>query len=235
VLDWGGMSRADEIAQEGARSGIGPLLVDDRERSAELWQALIDEGFAVEAARLPAGDLLLPGRWRVERKTVPDFRASLLDGRLFRQAAQLRRHPEAPLFVLEGQRDGVPVLPGELGALLCLILEMDLPVIPSSNAKETARIMGLLARRRRRHTVAIRNAHPRSPGSVAVRLLASIPGIGAIRAQALLESFANLAAVTAAEVNDLETVTGIGPALARRLKKVFCEASPTGRESSRPR
>jgi len=132
------MISAKATLQEPPLPNLGPLLVDDRERSPGLWQALVDEGFAVESGRLPAGDLLLSGRWRVERKTGPDFRASLLDGRLFRQAAHLRRFPEAPLFLLEGQTGAAPPLPGELGVLLCLILDLDLPVVPSPSPAETA-------------------------------------------------------------------------------------------------
>lgn len=215
------MSTSTAVPSLPAATDPGLLQVDDRERSPELLQALAAEGFVLQRIRLPAGDLLLPGRWRVERKTITDFRASLFDGRLFRQAAQLRRHPEAPLIILEGAWEETPPLPGELGALLALVIDAGLPVVPAPTPHDTARILGLLARRRRLRASPSRHGAARTFLSPAHRLVASLPGIGPTRATALLQAFPTLAALTAATTPELERVPGIGPGIAHRLERIF--------------
>ena len=57
----------------------------------------------VEIARLEVGDYRVERRVVVERKTVADFAASLIDGRLFQQAAALALAPERSVLVLEGR------------------------------------------------------------------------------------------------------------------------------------
>lgn len=212
-----------------------PLYVDDRERSDPLWAAMRDLGLPITRCRLPAGDFLITGRWRVERKTVSDFRASLFDGRLFRQMAHLRRFPEAPLLLLEGDLGASPPLPGELGALLTLILEADFPVVPSPSPQATARLLALLHDRPRRARSPSPRNQPDRHRSPAAHLLAALPGIGHHKAAALLHHFGHLAAVGSASPEDLATVPGIGPALARRLQRAFQQphAAPVATANSR--
>jgi len=67
------------------------IVVDDREKTGgKVLAALAGRGDAtVEIARLDVGDYHIEHRVVVERKTAADFAASLIDGRLFHQAATL--------------------------------------------------------------------------------------------------------------------------------------------------
>ena len=61
------------------------IIVDDRERAdGKVLAALAArDDVTVEIARLEVGDYRVERRVVVERKTVADFAASLIDGRLF--------------------------------------------------------------------------------------------------------------------------------------------------------
>jgi len=68
------------------------ILVDHSEGESALLEAMQRTGrFDVRKARLPTGDYLIDDRVLVERKTLADFSASLVDGRLFPQVARLAR------------------------------------------------------------------------------------------------------------------------------------------------
>ena len=54
--------------------------------------------------------------------------------------------------------------------------------------------------------------------------LAMIPGIGRRKAEAIADRFPNLEALRGAAPNELETIEGVGPVLARRVKE-FAEKS----------
>jgi len=65
-------------------------IVDDLESAGVVPPALARRRDAtIEVARLSVGDYCVQRRVLVERKTAADFAASLIDGRLFRQAAAL--------------------------------------------------------------------------------------------------------------------------------------------------
>ena len=68
------------------------IQVDHPERESLLLELLRQsEDFDVRLARLRVGDYLINDQVLIERKTIVDFAASLVDGRLFPQAARLAR------------------------------------------------------------------------------------------------------------------------------------------------
>jgi ERCC4-type nuclease len=84
----------------------------------------------------------------VERKTIGDFVASLIDGRLFPQAARLAHGPYRSLLLIEGPTPpSVPdVHPHALeGALVSLATMWRLPVLHSSEPEHSLLILRLLA------------------------------------------------------------------------------------------
>jgi len=62
------------------------------------------DDFAVHLERLAVGDYVIDGGIVVEWKTYTDFATSLVDGRLFPQAAALARSPHRPVLLLEGPK-----------------------------------------------------------------------------------------------------------------------------------
>src|SRR5882762_9209151 len=87
------------------------ITVDHRERGSGVPEALSHlGGLEVRIATLWYGDYSLAGAVGIERKTGSDFAASVIDGRLFRQAGGLCRTYERPLIIMEGLRPSVPSL-----------------------------------------------------------------------------------------------------------------------------
>ena len=66
------------------------IVADDREEAGGVIAELRGwADVALEVRRLPVGDFLVEERFAVERKTLADFSCSVVDARLFKQAAAL--------------------------------------------------------------------------------------------------------------------------------------------------
>jgi len=62
------------------------IIIDCREKSSGL-QELLAAHFTIAVKKIPYGDYLINDRITVERKTARDFLISIIDLRLFKQAA----------------------------------------------------------------------------------------------------------------------------------------------------
>ena len=89
----------------GVKSARPVLRVDFSERHSALLELAQASGdFDVRVERLSVGDDFAGAGVIVERKTYADFATSLVDGRLFPQAAALARSPHRPIILLEGPK-----------------------------------------------------------------------------------------------------------------------------------
>ncbi len=203
------------------------LVVDDRERAGEtVLAALVAHGdAAIEIARLRVGDYRVERRVVVERKTAADFAASLIDGRLFRQAAALAMAPERAVLVLEGsdkdwQDIGVRHEAVQ-GALIAVGVFYGVVVLRSDGPEETARLLVYLGRQARRsaHGGLPRSGYrPKGKRARQLFLLQGLPGVGPERAARLLERFGSVEAIMTASAEDLAAVDGIGEKTAAKMR-----------------
>ena len=148
--------------------GASPLRIvaDDRENAGGVITALRARPADVTLAvrRLTAGDFIVEDNFLVERKTLPDFAASVVDARLFKQAEKLACSGRRGLLILEGTASSV----GETGvsrealqgALITVSVFFGLAVLRARDAAETARLLIYLGRQAQRFA---RHAFPR-PG-----------------------------------------------------------------------
>ena len=201
------------------------IIIDDRERSQTIHQALIAmEGVSCERQRLAIGDFQVDGRFLFERKTLPDFAVSVIDGRLFKQMTQLAMSPLNGVLVLEGSsRDLKPsgVRRETLqGALITTSLILGIPVLRAFNPDETVRLMVYTARQVR---FAATGGLPRSgyrpkgKRKQQLHILQSLPGVGPARAARLLARFGSVRNVLNASFENLITIEGIGTETARNI------------------
>ena len=174
--------------------------------------------------RLELGDYGVDGRLRVERKTLVDFAASIVDGRLFRQAIALAKSGQATLLILEGRGSDLSRvrLPRSAlqGALITVSLVLGIPVLRAADGEETARLILYAAGQLRIAAAGAIRRHGRRPlgkRRLQLHILQGLPGIGPLRAGRLLDRFGEVAAVLAAREDDLRQVEGIGEATARRI------------------
>ena len=205
------------------------VVIDDRERGGGVILALrAMADMDVEVRRLPLGDYLLDDRILFERKTVSDFVVSLLDGRLFRQACRLSGSAHRPVYILEGvwNRGTVKGVSREslLGAVTMLSVTLNIPLLRSRDAQETAQLIryaGEQARRVLHNAVNRPGYRPRGLRKRRLFVLQGLPGIGPARAARLLDTFGSLEGVFGADADELAEVEGLGRKSAAAIRRLI--------------
>jgi DNA excision repair protein ERCC-4 len=203
------------------------LRVDCSERNAALLDLARGCGdFDIRMERLAVGDYLIDGGIVIERKTYADFATSLVEGRLFPQAAALARSPHRPIVLLEGPTPAkMPDVHAHAlkGAVLSLAVMWRLPVIHARNPEDSLRILQLLARQLAKTDLGVLKRYDRKPKRLASRklyMLQGLPGVGPALANRLLIHFGSVERVITADQGMLVQVRGIGPQKAQRIRTV---------------
>lgn len=207
------------------------LSVDHSERHSALLESVRRSGaLDVRMVHLDAGDYLLDNAVLVERKTIGDFVGSLVDGRLFPQAARLAHSRYRSLLLIEGPRPRSmsDVHPHALeGALVSLAAMWRLPVLHSSEPEHSLLILRLLAHQVSRTQQPVLRRFDRKPKRLASRrlfLLQGLPGVGPALAHRLLCHFGSIEGVLSADASDLAEVRGIGAGKAARIRELVGDA-----------
>ncbi len=204
------------------------IKVDAREDSSRIGEILARE-YGVNAVRetLRVGDYVINGEIVVERKTTVDFVRSIIDGRLFKQVAGMKRFFDFVFFIIEGKElynTGINIHPHAIkGALVSLALAWQAQVFFTESAKETALFLSLIDRQK----ALVPNEYIKRPGRRPKRqrkrqlyILQSLPAIGPKLAIELLNYFGSVEAVFTAEVDKLTEISGLGKITAEKIKKV---------------
>lgn len=178
---------------------------------------------------LDVADYQLSERVGVERKRVPDFLQSLIDGRLFEQLASLKQAFQKPLLLIEGEEDIYSERKMSErainGALSAIAIDMGIPLLWTRSQLESARLLLAIAHREQvqlRKSAFLR-AKPefRSLNQEQEFLLAGLPKVSTVLAKRLLRKFGSPAAVFSATEEELMQVEGIGERLAKRIREVL--------------
>jgi ERCC4-type nuclease len=202
--------------------------VDFSERSAALLDlARACDDFDVEMVHLAIGDYSIDEHVIVERKTYADFATSLVDGRLFPQAAALARSPHRPIVLLEGPTP--PRLPNVhphalKGAVVSLAVMWRLPLLYARDPEDSLRILRDLAHQASRAGGVLRR-YDRKPKRVASRklyVLQGLSGVGPALAHRLLLEFGSVERVITASEEALMRVRGVGSKKAARIRELVC-------------
>jgi len=201
------------------------IIVDDREPPSVIEALQSLQGCQVATQRLLLGDYLVDDRLLFERKTLPDFVASVLDGRLFRQAAGLAASRFHSIIILEGAIKDIASsgISREAlqGALISATVIFGIPLLRSLDPAETARLMLYTARQVRsvpNGALPRGGKRPKSKRKVQLQILQGLPGIGPTRAQSLLERYGSVANVMQADSQMLVETPGIGQETAERIR-----------------
>ncbi len=208
------------------------VIVDDREPLAGPYEYLCGmPNMKITRRRLQTGDYLLDNRILFERKTAPDFGQSLIDGRLFAQAIRLRQTAMSSVLILEGNQHAWTKTgirwEALQGALITLSVLLGIPVLRSSDAPETAKLMvqtAMQVDRVAKGGLARPGYRPHGKRRRQLYILQGLPGIGPQRAERLLDTFGSVEAVIGANVLDLCSVEGVGKQTAKSIRQVVQEA-----------
>jgi DNA excision repair protein ERCC-4 len=218
---------------EGAPKSVHRLVVDHSERHSALLDAVRRTGWCdVQTDRLATGDYLVDGQVLVERKTIRDLAASLIDGRLFPQVARLAHSPYRSLLLIEGPTpSSLPDVHDHSieGALVSIAAIWRIPVLHSSDPEQSARMLRFLAEQLCGPHERLLRRFDRKPKRLASRrlfLLQGLPGVGPALAHRLLSQFGSIERILTADAATLTEVRGIGARKAARIRELVGDPSP---------
>jgi DNA excision repair protein ERCC-4 len=203
------------------------LVVDHAESHSALLDAVRQSGvFEIRMVHLTTGDYLIDDEVLVERKSVADFAASLVDGRLFPQVARLAHSRYRSLLLIDGPTAAVipDVHPHSVeGALVSITAMWRVPVLHASDPEQAVRLLRFLAEQVRgpRHRVLRRlDRKPKRFASRRLFLLQGLPGVGPALADRLLRHFGSVERIVSADLSALTQVQGVGTKKAARIREL---------------
>ena len=123
--------------------------VDFREKNSLVASEIMKLGMEIEFKQLLVGDYIVKGIV-IERKTISDFKSSIIDKRIITQLLEMKQCDKS-LLILEGIGEEMYI--GGIhenafrGFLLSVALDYQIPVIFTHDEKDTARYIYLLGRK----------------------------------------------------------------------------------------
>jgi Fanconi anemia group M protein len=164
----------------------------------------------------------------VERKEVDDFASSIIDGRLFQQAAKLKDAYVKPLFIVEGENltgSGRVRPEAMMGAYASILIDYGIPIIWTQKPSETALLMFAISRREqiqdKRPPRIMTVVKPRTLQEEQEFIISSLPHIDNTRAKKLLTSFHTPQRIFQASREELMSVSGIGEKISEEIRRVL--------------
>jgi ERCC4-type nuclease len=211
----------------------------------------------VTVKALPVGDIwvgvkedgaMAEGGIVIERKSIRDLEASILDGRYREQRGRIlafcEENKTQPMYILEGSLSSST---GRLqkSALMKfiqrLILHYQIPVIQTASIHETAELLQTMMEQWKEDPTRLRQtterikmtdgihvqkkANAADPSQFAIACLAQCSGVSVKMAEALITQFGSLQGVMAAPVKEIEQVKigarKVGPVVSKRLSEIL--------------
>ncbi|MBS3088988.1 hypothetical protein J4402_04400 [Candidatus Pacearchaeota archaeon] len=188
------------------------IIVDNRERNSLVVSELMKMGHEIEWRQLAVGDYLVNGV-AIERKTVSDFKSSIINKRIISQLLELKQY-DKNLLIVEGiiEED---VYSGGIhenafrGFLLSAALDFNSRIIFTHNASDTAKYIDVLARKKEKGELAIRASKIALTREEQQQfILEGFPNVGAVKARRLLEKFGSLGRIFSASEEELAEILG---------------------------
>jgi len=204
------------------------LIVDSRELSTAVARELARLDVDISGERLQIGDYVASEEVAIERKEAGDFIQSLIDGRLFSQLSALRAAYRRPVLIIEGEQiTGLrAVNPAAVfGALASIAIRIQVPILWTRNAEETAQMLyriAVIEQREDKKPLRTRTAESRASDAQTLEyILSGFPGVDTVISRALLEEFGTLERVFTAEEKELKRVKGVGPKIAGTIRRLL--------------
>ena len=224
------------------------LTIDNREH--ELIALLTAMKVPHRVEMLPVGDIWIQGEPSptiiIERKSIRDLEASILDGRYREQRGRILAHCQIdtvkqPLYLLEGSLSHTRTLPTStiMKHISRLTLRYQIPVLHTSSVQETAQYVQALWEQWQEDPTALQRTtelvkvtdgiHVQKKANSAqiftIGTLAQCPGVSVKMAETILTAMGSLRAVMDATPETIAEVKvgakRVGPAVAKRLKELL--------------
>lgn len=214
------------------------IVVDERERKSGIPDLLKAIGINLEVKTLPIGDYIVAPETIVERKSVSDLISSIFDGRLFDQCDRLKENFAHPIILMEGNVDEIDSLVENpfvfYGALSTIAIDFKIPIIPTSSASHTAKLLVSMCSRKDvtkgPFLKKIRKSDDVQKQQLSV--LCSLPGIGEKLAVRMLQKFGSPTRTLNASLSELSKIDGLGEARAKKIKQMLEKESKFRKEEN---
>jgi Fanconi anemia group M protein len=181
----------------------------------------------VKSNQLEIADYICSSNVVIERKTHSDFIASIIDGRLFEQAKELKENFKRPIIIVEGYSNREINDNALKAALASLVVDFGISLINTRNPYDTARLIYWIAKKEQKEKkkgIAFKvKKKPKELKLLQERIVASLPGVSSIISKKLLSYFGSVENVFKANEDELKKVKGIGRKLAAKIRKVLGE------------
>jgi len=205
------------------------IRVDYREKASGLVDLLKNEDLLIEIKKVPYGDYVINDSITIERKTARDFLVSIIDGRLFNQLSNLKKHCLNPILLIEGNpyKTELNFDPMAIkGALLSAQAIWHIPVIFSRSKEDTRNILLMIGRQDQTYmdVVPLRGGYrPKRLKSKQLYLLQGLPQVGPLLAKRLIEHFRSVSRVMNASIEELMKIDGLGRVSAEKIREALDE------------
>jgi ERCC4-type nuclease len=172
------------------------IIIDNREKNSLVPSELINLDFDVEFNQLNIGDYLV-NDVIIERKTVADLKSSIINKRIFSQIQNLEQF-SSKLIIIEGINDqdlySGPIHENAMrGFILSTAVNNRVPIIFSRNEKDTAKYIAILAKGKNKSEFSLRQKRICFSKEEQIQfILEGFPGIGPVKAKALLKKFKSI-------------------------------------------
>jgi ERCC4-type nuclease len=203
---------------------------------ADIWIGVKDDNTVTE------GGLI------IERKSIRDLEASILDGRYREQRGRIlsycQENKTQPLYILEGSlgsNTGRLQKKAIMKFINRLIFHYQIPVVQTASVQETAELIQALVEQWKDDPISLqrttelvkvtdgihvqKKANASDYKQFGISCLAQCPGVSVKMAEALIETFGSLKGVIDAPVKDIENVKvgtrRVGPVVSKRLHEIL--------------
>ena len=203
------------------------ITVDYRERVSGLLELFREHDVFVEVKPLPFGDYIINDSITIERKTARDFLISIIDGRLFTQLSNLKKHCPCPVVLIEGNpcKTDVDIDPAAIkGALISVETIWYVPIVFTRSKEDSVETLLMIGRQDETYkdVVPLRGGYrPKRLKSKQLFILQGLPKVGPTVAKRLLEHFHSVRQIMNASVEELIAVEGIGMVSAKAIREVL--------------
>ncbi len=203
------------------------IVADHREKGNRIVKELIDLGASVKTEQLQTADYLVSGKVAVELKKVPDFVASIIDGRLLDQVRDLKKYFQKSVLIIEGEEDIYSLRKVHAnairGMLASIVLDFGVPILYTKNPKDTASLLAVMAKREqdKSRDYSLHEKKPHSMREQQEFIVSAFPGLGVQSARNLLLYFGSIKNIVNASREEMLKLEGVGAKTADRLLGVF--------------
>ncbi len=184
-------------------------------------------GAIVNQRALEVADFIASDRVGIERKQHNDFISSIIDGRIFEQARNLREGFERPVIIVEGYSNREINENALKAAIAVLITDFNISLLTTKNQYDTAKTIFWIAKKEQqemKRSVAFKvGKKPKGTKRLQEEIISSMPGVSNVISKRLLEYFGSIENIINAEENKLKEVKGVGKSLAKKIRNILTE------------